>query len=52
MEMFAGAVGVLDDYAILMQVRSTLSISLKLLIMKEAGWMENKECGLSAECSK
>ena len=44
MEMFARAVGVLDEYAILMQVRSTLSISLKLL--KEAGWTENKECGV------
>ena len=46
MEMFAGAVGVLDEYAILtMQVRSTLSISLQLML-KNAGWMENQEWGV------
>ena len=45
MEMFAGAVGVLDEYAILMQARSTLSISLQLML-KNAVWMENQECGV------
>ena len=30
MEIFAGAIGGLDEYSILMQVRSTLSITFKL----------------------
>ena len=48
--MFAGAVGVLDEYAILMQFGYTLSISLKLE-ESWSGWTENEECGVrSAEC--
>ena len=47
-EMFAGAIGVLDEYAILIQVRSTLSISFKL----EQSWLAGKRGMRSAECGK